>query len=69
MPLLALILALCAAGWFSVGGWLLAVDAHSWDVIVPLTLVGSAFYLFLARWAYRDWQNPIPRNLDTVREV
>lgn len=69
MPLLALILALCAAGWFTIGGWLLAVDWHSADVIIPVTLAGSVFYLLLARGAYRDWQNPVPRNLDTVRKV
>lgn len=68
-PVLALILALCAAGWFSIGGWLLAVDSHSWDLIVPSMLLGSGSYVVLARWAYQDWRNPVPRNLDTVRKV
>jgi multisubunit Na+/H+ antiporter MnhC subunit len=54
---MAVILGLCAAGVFSIGGFLLAVDAHSWDVIVPSTLLLCALYLFLARWAYRDWQH------------
>jgi hypothetical protein len=69
-PVLAPILALCAVGWLGVGVFLTVVDTHSWDVIVPLTLAGSGFYLFLARWAYRDWRdksNLMPRTLDAVR--
>lgn len=72
MPVLAPILVLCSVGWLFVGGLLIAVDSHSWDVILPLTLAVTAFYLFLARWAYRDWRDkpgPVLRNLDTVRKV
>lgn len=54
-PVLATILGVCAGGWFSIGGLLLAVDLHSWDVITSVTLLGTAFYLLMARFAYRDW--------------
>jgi hypothetical protein len=45
----------CAGGWFSIGGLLLALDPHSWDAITLLTVLGTAFYLLMARLAYRDW--------------
>lgn len=69
VPVLALILAFCAGGWLAIGIWLLVVDSHSWDLIVPSMVLGTGSYVVLARWAYQDWKNPIPRNLDTVRKV
>lgn len=54
-PVLATVLGVCAGGWFSIGGLLLTVDLHSWDVIILLTVLGTAFYLLMARLAYRDW--------------